>query len=429
MFNCNLVKGMTLTVKEEDVLERVDNFCYFHLEPYRSLGELHNNLIVEISDSTSDRTRTVIYKKKEVLRLIKKTENQIAKLHKQGAGNKVEFFINLQNYLKGILKEMEELNATELEKKESMAILGEYVRPESAEQQPRIILYINTIRNCRVINTSWLLAEVYVHEMHHAWYDHNLDVDGNYIKEIEEPLTELGMLLFMEQLDVVEKGIKNEALQHVNSKKIGMTSCYGFGAYLFESSKRDWLNAYYYAKYNIPSPSKPIDEYKAPFVNGAYPINEEKWANHLWKILTVAPCSSSSSSTPATTSKPNGYNVIDKVSSKVLFSHKHMTKVVMWIVEDYCDNNPSITFSDLQMIFGSIHPYTPNYLHMIELKSEVDRYEAARGIDTLDRFFKDHPIVLASGDIIYVTSEWTRDGNFSDFIKAVDSIRYKIDII
>lgn len=279
MFGYTSPSGSQLTSTESDILKQVDAFPYSDLKPFNSLGDLHNEIIVELRDRCDDRVRKVIYEKTAVLSRIKALKRRRAR------DSQNSIVSSLLGKLEEILNEMERKKQDRLEKEERMTVLGEYIRKDSDGKGPKVVLYIETIRSITG-NSNWLLAEVYVHEMHHAWFDHDLSLPANHVKEVEEPITEFGMLLFMEKFDSIENGILFDALRHVSSKKMGMASCYGFGAYLYDNlseRRRDWRNMLYQVKYN--KPCGPICDYIEPFQNGLYPIDEKHWAEMLLRVL------------------------------------------------------------------------------------------------------------------------------------------------
>lgn len=282
---------ISLTASEEELLSRVDGFSYSQLSPYGSLGALHATLIVEPRSRVNDRTRSVRYKKETVEKKINELERTLNNKSSAHTGNE-QFLYLLLNYLKEILKEMDELGVDELMKEERMSVLGEYIRKDVDGSGPKVVLYMDTIRSIDSVRRShWTLAEVYVHELHHAWYDHDSARPMNFIREVEEPLAELGMLLFMEQFDNVEAGILSAAVNSVRHKKLGMTSCYGFGSYLYDNKSmhsRDWRAALHGAKYILSSSAPCVNEYCSPFKDGFYPIDENESAGLLWRVLFEA---------------------------------------------------------------------------------------------------------------------------------------------
>lgn len=286
MFNYTSNCGITLTQSEELMLDKVDQFAYNELTGYQSLGQLHGQLTVELRPSCEERKSTVTYRREEVKRRLAEVEQLIESLPRTDEKSLSSLY-SQRGYLKDILGEMDYHDTDQLEKVLSMIIFGEYIREEHPGDHPKVVLYVESIRNAKCQPHDWLLAEVYVHEMHHAWYDHNLSAPAAYIREVEEPLTELGMLLFMEKFDVQDPGILHDAIFSVQCKKNGMTSCYGFGSYIFSEAaykQLDWRNALLAAKYSLTA-SPLLAAYQEPFLQGFYPTDEVHWADVLWQIL------------------------------------------------------------------------------------------------------------------------------------------------
>ncbi len=141
-------------------------------------------------------------------------------------------------------------------------VLGEYDR-----NNKRVILYTNNIKDLCIRNNNptvvdeekKYIVESYVHELFHAFF-HYVTLQGknnyNYIREIEEALTEFCTLLFLKKMKSLDyssyKRLKeiinfdeNEmwkfALQDIKNKQnsLGPLAAYGFGAYLFENLEEE----------------------------------------------------------------------------------------------------------------------------------------------------------------------------------------------
>lgn len=124
-------------------------------------------------------------------------------------------------------------------------ILGFY-RPNDKT----IHLYLDNITelaNACSINSDYVLAYVYIHEAFHA-FNHKISIDGgngsNYIREIEEPMVECGMLCYLknafEQSNRPDfQDIYKAAVADVRAKQRGHLAAYGFGLYLHESVTKD----------------------------------------------------------------------------------------------------------------------------------------------------------------------------------------------
>ena len=163
--------------------------------------------------------------------------------------------------------------------------LGEFIDDKKGK---RVHLYIQTIREeagRSQTPATWLLAQVYAHEMHHAAY-HTQPSLGDVNTFIEEPMDELGMLQWAK---VFEKGRKQyqgfhaNAIISVSSKKYALPE-YGFGEYIFGQDKIQPQMLVVAGKPLMNSPL--IRKYSLPFRIGAYPWpHEEEYAELLWRIL------------------------------------------------------------------------------------------------------------------------------------------------
>ena len=136
----------------------------------------------------------------------------------------------------------------ELSNNDRFLLLGEYL-PHSR----KIVLYLENIKT--VVggdseNFNYCYITTLVHELHHALFHHKTIVHGkdyNYIREIEEPITEMSTLMFIEKL-VNETGLDNGCLEYAKNsiqdklkpvKYKGYNepvtnAAYGLGYYLFE---------------------------------------------------------------------------------------------------------------------------------------------------------------------------------------------------
>ena len=106
-----------------------------------------------------------------------------------------------------------------------------------------VYLFIDIIKayaHARKVSEEAIIAEIYTHEMFHAYYDDVkskpfVSVYLNGVREIEEAMTEYGMLVFIAKffpsyLPVAQADVKNK----LSSGK-PMLQCYGLGEYLFRS--------------------------------------------------------------------------------------------------------------------------------------------------------------------------------------------------
>jgi hypothetical protein len=99
---------------------------------------------------------------------------------------------------------------------------------------------ITNLANARFINPDYVLAYVYIHEAFHAFNHSIAGGDGShYIREIEEPMVECGMLCYLKNAVKLSQrndfqDIYNAAVNDVKSKQQGHLAAYGYGLYLHE---------------------------------------------------------------------------------------------------------------------------------------------------------------------------------------------------
>lgn len=180
-----------------------------------------------------------------------------------------------------IAKHKGEPEETEIIVIRNVSILGEYYRADS-----QIILYLETIRKSAF--PSYKLFQTYIHEMFHAYYDANPAGPDYYIEKVEEPITELGALTFIEKFTGKnkDKEFMDFAVAQVEKKQFNPAVChYGFGAYLFKKDK-GLVQQYYDNRSKIVNPSSDLTAYEDMF-KIAYPTSESDCLDKLKKVLGI----------------------------------------------------------------------------------------------------------------------------------------------
>lgn len=170
---------------------------------------------------------------------------------------------------------------TEITVIRNVSILGEYYRAKS-----QIILYLETIRKSTF--PSYMLFQTYIHEMFHAYYDANPTGPDYYREKVEEPITELGALTFIEKFTGKnkDKEFMDFAVADVEKKQFYPAIChYGFGAYLFKNDK-GLVQQYYDNRSKIVNLSSDLTAYEDMF-RIAYPANESDCYENLKKVLGI----------------------------------------------------------------------------------------------------------------------------------------------
>lgn len=283
MFNFSSSEGIKLTPQEERILEAVDNFRTRRLKGYHCLGELHNTIRVELQYERPDRINTITFSREE----IEKHIEHIEKMLRQDAPiDRERLYVQLE-YLHGVLNRMNP-ESDNITIEHRIEILGEYKRTKLGDT-PTVVLYMRPIRNRAMAEK--VLAETYVHEMYHAYYDHNKTVENRSIPEVEEPLTELGMLRFMQDFEpsCSYSDIDQHAFRSVKSKQYHAQLChYGFGAYLFDNpnvNNMAWEDAFSQVKYDLSLTDALLSQFVSAFSKGLYPLDEYHYAKLLWNIL------------------------------------------------------------------------------------------------------------------------------------------------
>ena len=275
---------------------------------------------------------------------------------------------------------------------EQTIILGLYDSVEKA-----IILFPN---NMKGKDRSKLLVSTLAHEVMHAYFDRTPLDNYPYVYSIEEPMAEFGMLLYLKE--TYQMGYFDWAKGFVGGKK----SCYRYGSALMEQCEKEGSSS---------QTRKDFELYK---------IVGSTFTFHLMSSVRAKPAKTA----PSSAKRYEAYNA----AGVLIGSSVYMRDIPLIIVRDYCYSNSGITYSDLNKIFNTIKCYhVPRYPGIIIPKKDVDAYKAdliAKGKKPNTRVHHS-PITLASGEVIYVTTEWAKTGpkdNFSGFIKIAKKLGYTI---
>ena len=117
--------------------------------------------------------------------------------------------------------------------------LGYYTK--SLNKEPQVWLLINKIREESKemnIDSKYLVASVYIHEMMHRYFDLRPDLDlMKYFVEIEEPMAEFATIKFCEEFckDYVEYNeLLNVAINQTNSLRETIHYIYALGTDLYD---------------------------------------------------------------------------------------------------------------------------------------------------------------------------------------------------
>ena len=298
-FQYTSLSGTRLNPDEEQLLESIDEFSY-PFNGFANLGDLHKQLNgngVVLSDQTPAVNHPFKISVQEHDEMVVALKGMIDELNQSMAEKTDELMVarNSGNWnLAHVLgQELEELgrqlkhvsdqlmifkNAMQLNGCYSMQaivpVLGEY---DSSNKQ--VILYCKTIKK-----EKCSIAEVYVHEMMHAY----LDCGPTFIEEIEEPIVEYGMLTLLKAFGKVS--LFMNALENVEGKKHTMgLAHYGFGYGIFMNSNGiDWLEDYRKAKPSLSSSDPRVPNYMNYWESGIYPfLQEQSCLQALYDVLHV----------------------------------------------------------------------------------------------------------------------------------------------
>lgn len=179
-------------------------------------------------------------------------------------------------------------------------LLGEYLSDSKT-----VVLYVNNIDDACGKPTYNGVLSTYIHELFHAYYHYVTEqkqAEYNYIREIEEAMTEFSTLVFLRYMEneyPLEEwnNISEWVLKSIGKKQetIGDLPAYGFGRYLFdnipENEAFDWINKYTERLGYIDEEDELVKQYKQ-MVCPYYPTEPEKALEVLRKILNISikPC-------------------------------------------------------------------------------------------------------------------------------------------
>ena len=170
--------------------------------------------------------------------------------------------------------------------------LGYYTRNGRDDNNPEIVLLVETIK--KQSKPKLALTTTIIHEMFHAYYDHDLGQDENILPYVEEPLTEYAMLKFVEMLAIKDNNYSklfDYAKEMVRQKQYSLgVAHYGFGYYLWEYEQKNgapinWIDAFRNVKYKITDTQQEYKNYAAAFEQGIYPFWDEYRQMKLLQIL------------------------------------------------------------------------------------------------------------------------------------------------
>lgn len=271
----------------------------------------------------------------------------------------------------------------------SSLIFGLYSR-----KNKEIRLFPNNMKKKYVgIEMQYVLVSTLVHEIMHAFFDRKPLDAFPYVYSLEEPMAEFGMLLFLKETGQTDN--YNWAEKYVGSKQ----SCYRYGVALMKQCESE-------GRYSRTR--RDLELYKVILPTF---------------FMTMKPYASMT--TVKTSSK---YEVVDKKTKKLLATDNAMTKIVLFVIRDYClKKKPKVTLAQLQTIFAGTH-HSPGK-NIIESSKSVAVYKASHPKDKTPRYMEGDPITLADGETIMISNQWAGTGdkeNFSKFKDVADSLGYEI---
>lgn len=178
------------------------------------------------------------------------------------------------------------------EYRHSYSLLGEY-----CSEMKQVVLYVNNIDDACGKPTYKGVLPTYIHELFHAYFHcvtEQKQAKYNYIREIEEAMTEFSTLVFLRVMEKMYGDEWTEILEWARAfigkkqETVGDLPAYGFGLYLFENLSKDeafdWINKYAERLGYIDEDDELLKQYKQ-MVYPCYPTNPDKCLELLKKLL------------------------------------------------------------------------------------------------------------------------------------------------
>ncbi len=313
----------------------------------------------------------------------------------------------------------------------SGSLLGCYMPNRNKGRSRRVYLFIDNIdctaRN-KGFNRASVLASTFIHEMFHAYYDYVDSIEFIIknlpgVREIEEALTEYGMLRFLERFDIAKTTSYNKDAYSLVKEKLSSGQsylvCYGLGASLYDEWMqnrfpvflRSWRGKSipFFELYQKIQPAprpriKAVDTYVhfARSINPADVWNSLRWLFEILKYFHIR---------------------ISDISQHFLFNgrtggiaNQLVYRVLRYYVDAYAHHYGTLPdlvqmerdFNNRNTLFGAYHIF-----------EESSIVEGDRRL--LAKYAMDVPIDLDGGITIYPCKIWRGglDGNTLPFIKQV----------
>lgn len=283
----------------DDECDLINEMYENHLHLVEITGELNfENIFENFLGSVNSRSKGSDTKRVEVSderksRSEEKTENKFERLKKRIAKNcpKKELCVRC-SIDKGDCRLLHGWKKEGAVYKHSYPWLGEYL-PDSK----KVVLYKDNIDDACGEPTYNGVLSTYIHELFHAYFHYVTEqkqAERNYIREIEEAMTEFSTLAFLRVMGKVNRSewleILEWAKESIGKKQetVGYLPAYGFGRYLFdnipENEAFDWINKYAERLGYINEGDEFVKQYKQ-MVYPCYPADPDKCLELLWKIL------------------------------------------------------------------------------------------------------------------------------------------------
>ena len=395
---CKFINSSIPDAREREILELIINFNLPLVSTKVCFADILPKISVEFSPEIKTRTSKVTAR--DLATQIPIIEKEIESLEKEVES--IDKILNTRDYnendplrrksrqilrsidllytLKRVIQQYLKTPSTEVDV--DFPVLGEFTPSPS----PTVILYYNNIKWPR-----WAkMAQVFIHEMFHAWnYFRSGDVTRS-VMVVDEPMVEFASLYFIKELAYHLSALGHplqadceylltESIDSIERKQhsVGDLPAYGFGAYIYKNVTHDaieWIEIYSARSAQLDKHSNDIKDIHSKLIP-VFPIGEEKKVLDLFRkvIFKKAPHSTGASSSGTLSALTHKDLLLECI--KTLPSKTFDTNDIMKFGAIFSLVFPNINKSDLNTILqsaldvltseGSIECFSPSGIYKV----------------------------------------------------------------
>ena len=450
-FEYHSENGNTLTRSQEELLEIIENLPP-HFKGIDSLKDLRSFIGLSVVVTNREGLREIALKAKSETHR-KASDSRIENLAHRDIDDRLIWIEDILSY----------------NPNKEPTILGLYSRKLFwfDDEAPKVYLFADNICDYarrKSYKEDHVFAFVFIHEMMHAYYDAFNSAGFPCKMPLEEAFAEYGMLTFINK--TFGPGLfLEEAIESVSSKIENGPREYGFGFELFSDTAggdpgmvERYMEVSNWIDYNTvdrfpKNYFKCMKEYeKSPdgvnasnCIEGVRYILDYEWPEPeaktiiqpgLGKRRTVGspvkrPIAAPSTGSISGKKRASGtlstdrFWIFDLTSGKLVGTTSVIRRVPLFVIKDLLRKIPTLTYGNLDKLFNSItNRHLPKSLGIISLEGDVYKYQAVHPSTKnpiIERFYYKDPIILESGEIVWVTNQWdTKGGAFEEFLYVAE---------